>query len=83
MSCDEDAGEAGEDELEELVDGSGTTNGTQFVLLQSIFLPFLTRCGFLTTGPIVVTRDLRIVFQVKELPVYLQEALLSRINPIL
>ena len=28
VSCDEDVGEVGEDELEELVDRPGTTNGT-------------------------------------------------------
>ena len=28
VSCDEDVGEVGEDELEELVDRSRTTNGT-------------------------------------------------------
>ena len=28
VSCDEDVGEVGEDELEELVDRQGTTNGT-------------------------------------------------------
>ena len=27
-SCDEDVGDLGEDEVEELVDGPGTTNGT-------------------------------------------------------
>ena len=35
-----------EDELEELVDRPGTTKGTEFAVLQSIFLPFLMRCGF-------------------------------------
>ena len=53
MSCDEDVGEVGEDEVEELVDRPGTTKGTQFVVLQLIFLPVLMRCGFLTTGPMV------------------------------
>ena len=46
VSCDDDVGEVGEDELEELVDGIGATNGTQFAVLQSIFLPCLMRCGF-------------------------------------
>ena len=45
VSCDEDVGEVGEDELEELVDKPRTTIGTQFAVLQSIFLPFLMRCG--------------------------------------
>ena len=40
----------GEDEVEELVDRPGTTNGTQFAILQWILLPFLVRCGF---GPLV------------------------------
>ena len=40
VSCDEDVGEVGEDELEELVDRPGTMNGTSFAVLQSIFLPF-------------------------------------------
>ena len=76
-SCDEDVGDVGdvgENELEELVHRPGTT--------QSIFLPFLMRSGF---GPLVQwkkTRDLRRVFRVKELQVYLREALLSPINPI-
>ena len=30
VSCDEDVGEVGEDEVEELVDRQGTTNGTSF-----------------------------------------------------
>ena len=39
---------------------------------------------FLTIGPLVGNiRDLRTVFRVREQPVYLREALLSRINPIL
>ena len=46
VSCDEDVGDVGEDELEELVDRPGTTSGTQFAVLQSIFLPFWMRCGF-------------------------------------
>ena len=45
VSCSEDVGEVGEDEVEELVDRPGTTNGTQFAVLQSNFLPFLMRCG--------------------------------------
>ncbi len=45
-SCDEDAGDVGEDELEELVDRPGTTNGAKFDVLHSIFLTFLMRCGF-------------------------------------
>ena len=46
VSCDEDVGEVGEDELEELVDRSGTTNGKQFAVLQSTFLSLLMICGF-------------------------------------
>ena len=44
--CDEDVEEAGEDEVEELVDRPGTTNGTYFAFLQLIFLPFWVRCVF-------------------------------------
>ena len=44
VSCDEDV-EVGEDELEELVDRPRTTICTKFAVLQSIFLPFLMRCG--------------------------------------
>ena len=40
VSCDEDVEETGEDEVEELVDRPGTTNGTQFGILQLIILPF-------------------------------------------
>ena len=46
VSCDEDVREVGEDEVEELVDGPGTTRCTWFAVLQLIFLPFLMRCGF-------------------------------------
>ena len=46
VACEEDVGDVGEDELEELVDRPGTTNGTYFAVLQLIFLPFLMRCGF-------------------------------------
>ena len=60
-SCGIDVGDAGEDELEELVDRPRTTNGTKFDVLQSIFLPFLMRCCFLST--------LRRVFRERELPV--------------
>ena len=46
-SCDEDDGEVGEGVVEEeLADKPGTTNGTEFYILQSILLPFLMRCGF-------------------------------------
>ena len=45
-SCGTDVGDVGEDELEELADRPGTTNGTWFAVLHSIFLPFLMRCGF-------------------------------------
>ena len=33
VSCIEDAGEVGEDEVEELVDRPGTTKGTLFAVL--------------------------------------------------
>ena len=40
-SCDEDGDEADESVVEEeLADIPGTTNGTQFHILQSILLPF-------------------------------------------
>ena len=52
-SCDEDVEEVGVGVVEELVDKPGTTNGTWFDILQSILLPFLVRCGFLTAGPVV------------------------------
>ena len=53
ISCDEDVEEAGEDEVEELVDRTGTTKGTLFAVLQLtqlatsqlILLPFWVRCG--------------------------------------
>ena len=45
-SCDEDVRHVGEDELEELVDRQGTTNGTYFAVLHSVRLPFLMSCGF-------------------------------------
>ena len=44
QSFDEDVGEL--DEVEELVDKPGTTNGTWFDVSQWNFLPFLVRCGF-------------------------------------
>ena len=46
VSCDEDVGEV--DEVEELFDKPGTTNGTWFDVSQWIFLPFWMRCGFWT-----------------------------------
>ena len=55
LSCDEDVEVLGEDDVEELVDRPGTTNGTKFDILQLMFLPFWVRCGFLTTGPMVCT----------------------------
>ena len=45
-SCDEDGEEVGVGVVEELVDKPGTTNGTEFQILQSFLLPFLVRCGF-------------------------------------
>ena len=44
----EDVDEAGEDEVEELVDRQGT-----FAILQLIPFPLLVRCGFLTACPVV------------------------------
>ena len=53
-SRDENVEEVGECVIdEELADKPGTTNGTLFEILQSILLPFLMRCGFLTTDPVV------------------------------
>ena len=46
VSSDEDVREVCEDEVEELVDRPGTTKGTWFAVLQSIFLPLSMRCGF-------------------------------------
>ena len=46
-SCYEDGDEADEGVVEEeLADIPGNINCTQFDVLQSIFLPFLMRCGF-------------------------------------
>ena len=53
VSCDEDVGEVGEDEVEELVDRPGMTNGTWFDVSQLNFLPFFDEMWFLTTGPMV------------------------------
>ena len=78
-SCNTDVGDAGVAELEELVDKPRTPIGTLFSVLHFIF----DELWFLTTGPLVGNiRDLRRVFRVRE-PVYLREALLSRINSIL
>ena len=52
-SCDEDVEEVGVDVIEEFVDKPGTTNGTQFHILQSILLPFFGEIWFLTAGPVV------------------------------
>ena len=53
-SCDEDDGEVGEGVVEEeLADKPETTIGTEFDMLQSILLPFLVRCGFLTAGSVL------------------------------
>ena len=69
---------------EELLDKPATTNGTWFDFLQSFLLPFLVRCGFLTAGPVGrCTHDLRRASRAKELRVFLREASLSRLNPIL
>ena len=45
-SFDEDVEEGCADDVEELVDKPGTTDGAEFDVLQSILLPFLMRCGF-------------------------------------
>ena len=45
-SCVEDVEEVGQDDVEQLVEKPGTTNGTLFDVLQLIFLPFWVRCGF-------------------------------------
>ena len=45
-SCGTDVGDVGVAEFQEPVDKPRTTNGTQFDTLQSMFLPFLVRCGF-------------------------------------
>ena len=46
-SCEEDGQGVDQDVgEEELADNLGTTNGTQLDILQSIFLPFLMKCGF-------------------------------------
>ena len=59
-SCSEDVGEASFGELEDLVGRPGTTKGTWFDVVPTIFLPFRMRCGFLTSGPMVIcTHDLR------------------------
>ena len=73
-----------EDEVEELVNRPGTTKGTLFAVLHCIRLPFFDELWVFdhwSNGK--YTRDLCRVFRVKELPVYLPEALLSRINPSL
>ena len=53
VSCGEDVGEVGEDEVEELVVKPRTTNGTWFEVSRWIFLAFLMRCGFLATRRMV------------------------------
>ena len=51
---DESSANDVEDELErELEDNPGTTPGTKFSVLHRIPFPFLVRCGFFTTGPLV------------------------------
>ena len=39
--------------MEELVDKPGTTNGTYFDILQSIFSPFFGEMWFVTAVPVV------------------------------
>ena len=78
-SRDEDAEEVGEDDVEKLVDKPGTTSGTEFDLLRLIFLPFLVRCW--SRGK--YTHDPRRASPAKELRVFLQEASLPRISPII
>ena len=45
-SCDKDVGDVGVAEVEEPVDGPGTTIGALFAVLHFIRLPFLMSCGF-------------------------------------
>ena len=45
-SCGTDVEEELVNELEGLVDKTGTTKSTQFSVLHYIFLPFKKRCGF-------------------------------------
>ena len=78
-----DVGDVGIVELEELVDKPGTTMGTLFSVLHCIRLPLecvVVSHHWSTRRNIL---DLRRVFQVRELLVYLRDALLSKINPIL
>ena len=52
-SCDKDVGDVGADDVEELFDRPGTTKGTEFAVLQSIFLPIFDELWLLTTSPMV------------------------------
>ena len=47
-----------------------------------LLLAMFDEVWFLTTGPLVVTPMIFAEFSVRELPMYLPETLLSRINPI-
>ena len=82
-SCGNDAGDVGVDELEEPVDKSGTMIDTQFSRVAKDSSVIFYELWFLTTEPhIGISVICTEFFQVRELPVYLRQALLSRINPI-
>ena len=70
-SFDEDVGEVGEDDVEELVDKPRTTNGTLLDIMQSSLLPFLMRYSW--SGG-MKTHDPHRVSPRKELREFLQEA---------
>ena len=83
-SCDKDVGDAGVAELEEPVDRPGTTIGTLFCRAAFYSSAFFDELWFLTTGKMVgLSVIVAEFFRVKQRPVYLREASLSRINPIL
>ena len=83
-SCNTDVGDAGAAEFEELADEPRTKIGTQFAVLHLTRLPSLMICGF---WPVVHSKEYPLSVQSfpseREQPVYLREALLSRMNPIL
>ena len=65
----------GADDVEELADKPGTTNGTQFDTLQSMCLASFGELWFSTAGPMVgIPMILADVSREKELRVFLQEA---------
>ena len=76
--------EAGEDDVEDVVDSPGTTNGTQFDFFAINSLGIFGELWFLTAGPVGrIPMIFRRASLVKELRVFLREASLSRIIPIL